>query len=369
MGIESYFVLFTVGLGLLMAAALYVRPVSLRSVTLSIIFISFSGMQFSSVMFYTRLVYQIPGIIYISPALVALIPVALYLYTQTFTCERKRIFVSDFPHFIPFLIIAIISLFEFISPLETKLQHIDKLYTDYSPFSILVVLNMVYLIVYFILCIISLHKVYLKENIVHKRIMRIFMFFLSIIVLSILKVVGLVFSSVLNNGLDFMMTATVIFSVYLIHFFFLSQRFPVLLAYGSLAPSRNSLFAGKVDNSKRTRTTLDAINIEHTAKEIVMLMEEEKIYCDEDLTLKRLSRAMNITPHQLSAFLNDHYGKNFNTFINSYRIKHACELLKDPSVSTLSAAFASGFNSYTAFYTAFKKHTGKSPGNYKTLSK
>ena len=73
-----------------------------------------------------------------------------------------------------------------------------------------------------------------------------------------------------------------------------------------------------------------------------------------------------MTQHQLSQFLNQHYNKNYNNFVNSYRIEDARKLLVDePERNTLSIALAVGFNSYSAFHSAFRKVTGISPAEYR----
>jgi AraC-like DNA-binding protein len=121
------------------------------------------------------------------------------------------------------------------------------------------------------------------------------------------------------------------------------------------------------NKTPRSKTILDSVDTDSLKKNIGLMMEKDKLFCDESLSLNRLSHALEISAHQLSAFLNEHYEKNFNSFINGYRIRYACDLLKsDSDTSILSAAFASGFNSYSAFFTAFKKETGQSPREYKS---
>ena len=73
-----------------------------------------------------------------------------------------------------------------------------------------------------------------------------------------------------------------------------------------------------------------------------------------------------ITEAQLSQFLNQHYNKNFNSYINGFRIDDAKKLLvNEADRNTLSIALAVGFNSYSAFHSAFRKTTGISPAEYR----
>jgi AraC-like DNA-binding protein len=123
---------------------------------------------------------------------------------------------------------------------------------------------------------------------------------------------------------------------------------------------------GKPERIRRDSALAEGLNAEELNKKIEIMMDEDELFCDEELSLGRFSHALEISSHQLSAFLNDHYGKNFNAFINAYRIRFACDqIVSDPAMSILSIAFASGFNSYSAFFTAFKKETGLSPREYK----
>ena len=133
------------------------------------------------------------------------------------------------------------------------------------------------------------------------------------------------------------------------------QKYPNLFLYGTL-----------IENKKLKGSYLKKIDVTNLERELKSLMEEENFYCDEDLTLNRLSDALEITPHLLSEFLNNYYNKNFNSFINEYRIKESKKILiEEPQRNTLSIAYAVGFNSYTSFYTAFKKINGSTPADFR----
>lgn len=95
-----------------------------------------------------------------------------------------------------------------------------------------------------------------------------------------------------------------------------------------------------------------------------------KPFLDPDLSLRSLAMQIQIHPNQLSWLLNERMGKNFNEFINHYRIEEFKELSKDPKkahVTLVGLAFESGFNSKTVFNTYFKKETGLTPKQFLKL--
>ncbi len=103
-------------------------------------------------------------------------------------------------------------------------------------------------------------------------------------------------------------------------------------------------------------------------QKLILLMENQQLYLDGELSLKKMADLVNITPHKLSYAINAGFDKNFFLFVNKYRIKKAKELLLDKeknNLSILGIAFESGFNSKTAFNTTFKKITNQTPSQYK----
>ena len=82
-------------------------------------------------------------------------------------------------------------------------------------------------------------------------------------------------------------------------------------------------------------------------------------------TISDLSRELNIPSYQLSGFINQEYGKNFNELVNEFRVDYLVGLLKK-SPDYLQYTFEAlgkeaGFNSRAAFISAVKKRTGKTP--------
>jgi AraC-like DNA-binding protein len=113
---------------------------------------------------------------------------------------------------------------------------------------------------------------------------------------------------------------------------------------------------------------LDPERTEEYLRKLLYLLEMEKVYRDENISLQLLSEKSGIQPHYLSQIINEKMNKNFITLINGYRVIEAKKRLVDPKdghQSILGIAFDVGFNSKAAFNRAFKKHTGMTPSEYK----
>ncbi|WP_430399739.1 helix-turn-helix domain-containing protein [Flavobacterium sp.] len=107
-------------------------------------------------------------------------------------------------------------------------------------------------------------------------------------------------------------------------------------------------------------------------KRLMHLIENEKIFLDTKLTIKKLARNANTNEKYLSNLLNKRYNKNFATFINHYRIEHAKLILLDNEYSNYtieSLATLVGFNSKSVFNATFKKATKVTPSVYRINKK
>lgn len=103
------------------------------------------------------------------------------------------------------------------------------------------------------------------------------------------------------------------------------------------------------------------------AKELLQHIEAQKPYLNPELSLPELARQMGYNTHQLSGVINNEMGKNFNEFINMYRIQAVKERLVDPAfahLSILGIAFESGFNSKATFNRSFKQFTQQTPSEF-----
>ncbi len=97
------------------------------------------------------------------------------------------------------------------------------------------------------------------------------------------------------------------------------------------------------------------------------LLHEDNYVLSPELSLTALSEKLGVSSNTLSKAINSEFGMNFNDFINRKRVKVAQERLLDSEFShfTVEAIGNSvGFNSKSAFYSAFKKHATTSPSAY-----
>ena len=96
--------------------------------------------------------------------------------------------------------------------------------------------------------------------------------------------------------------------------------------------------------------------------------ETQKPYLNPELKITEVAKQLNVSVKYLSQVINESLGKNFYDFINSYRIEEAKRQLIneiDSKKTVLEVLYESGFNSKSAFNSAFKKHTGFTPTEFR----
>jgi AraC-like DNA-binding protein len=124
-------------------------------------------------------------------------------------------------------------------------------------------------------------------------------------------------------------------------------------------------FTPKTEENEAKKSLLPERELGRLKSKLQTLMEVEKIYLEPSLTLTDLARRIGVNSTVLSYAINNGFDKNFNDFVNEYRISEVKEKLKNADDSTLlGIAFDSGFNSKATFNRAFKKFTGVSPKKY-----
>ncbi|WP_298421805.1 tetratricopeptide repeat protein [uncultured Kordia sp.] len=100
---------------------------------------------------------------------------------------------------------------------------------------------------------------------------------------------------------------------------------------------------------------------------LINTLKNDQLYLNSDLSLKQLGNTINLHPNKLSWLLNTEFNKNFNDFINQYRLAHFKTIAIDPKfehITILGLAYDSGFNSKSVFNTYFKKVENSTPSQW-----
>lgn len=98
------------------------------------------------------------------------------------------------------------------------------------------------------------------------------------------------------------------------------------------------------------------------------LIVGDKLYLQSDLSLSKLSGMTGRSAQHISLAVNEHAKRNFNDYINFYRIQDAKQKLASPEseIYTIATiAYDVGFSSLSSFNGAFKKFEGTTPSAFR----
>jgi len=115
----------------------------------------------------------------------------------------------------------------------------------------------------------------------------------------------------------------------------------------------------KYKNKEIDKETLNLID-----QKLSVIVEKE-LFLNPNFSLEEAAKELKLTKHILSQYVNEVLGKSFSSLIKEYRIEKAKKLLETETNYTIeNLGYDSGFNSKSAFFTAFKKTTGLTPAEY-----
>ena len=141
-----------------------------------------------------------------------------------------------------------------------------------------------------------------------------------------------------------------------------------ITGYAQAQPNTGLVFREeefKVENIQKEK--FNESELDSWKLKILKLMEDDKLYLQPELNLSDIANRLKTNISVLSGVVNNAFGKNFNDFVNEYRVKEFQErivLPENKNITLLGIAFDCGFNSKATFNRAFKKFTGKSPKEF-----
>lgn len=134
------------------------------------------------------------------------------------------------------------------------------------------------------------------------------------------------------------------------------------------------LFKVKPDSlfSLPSSVKINEPSIEQNSPELAKVlasMEQEKLYQQDGMTIAALAKHLAIHEYKLRNLINGELNyRNFNDFLNHYRIKEVSESLikvEFKSTPVLTLALESGFRSLSSFNKAFKTIHGITPTEFR----
>jgi AraC-like DNA-binding protein len=145
-----------------------------------------------------------------------------------------------------------------------------------------------------------------------------------------------------------------------IAFLFYFIAFKLLGSEKSVLPKKEKV---KYKNSNLTTEQVDRLK-----SELLKLMEVEKFYLNNKLSIQDVAVKIEVPRQYLSEVLNLHLNISFQDFVNNYRVEEFIDRLqKDQNkhFTLLGIAMDVGFSSKSSFNTTFKRIKGLTPTQYK----
>lgn len=101
--------------------------------------------------------------------------------------------------------------------------------------------------------------------------------------------------------------------------------------------------------------------------QILDFMENQKLYTQHGFTIAELASKLHIAEHKLRKVINKElHFRNFNQFLNNYRIRDASQRLLESDARISTIALEVGFSSLSSFNSVFKSHHGLTPSEYRS---
>jgi len=349
------FIVFSIGIILITSIGLLFHPSHFRNIILALFLILLGIFHLYSYLTESGLIINFP-FVYTSELIISTLygPVFMF-YILSITNDKKQIEKKEMFHFIPFFsIIGFLLIFgikikmNFQNIITHAINGTSEIFFIISSIINIITLLYIFYVIYILV------KLIIEGKSIKNRINGCLF-----VLLCLFSFLTVRFFITIKFTQDLYKYYNTLESIFLYLFFLLLLRYPYFFLYDTITEKKKI-------NIKKTKSYLNKVDVEHLNKKLLFIMEEEKFYCDENISLSTLSSALEINPHQLSEFLNEFYNKNLNCFVNSYRINESKKiLLNEPLRITLSVAYAVGFNSYSSFYTAFKKEVKLSPAEYR----
>lgn len=136
--------------------------------------------------------------------------------------------------------------------------------------------------------------------------------------------------------------------------------------YASLVQGGTTRHQAGGTRSAISRLGLSTRQLGFMAQDLQDYFQRAKPFLDAELDLQQVAAATGYSRNQMSYLLNQVLGQSFYRYVNQARLEYLLSGLEAGSDLRRvdEMAFEAGFNSLSAFYSCFRRHTGLSPKAY-----
>jgi len=129
--------------------------------------------------------------------------------------------------------------------------------------------------------------------------------------------------------------------------------------------------------TNKMEACLDKDNGEFDTKEqqiltkLINLFTNDKIYLNSELNINEIAKQLGTNRSVLSKIINTYFNKTCPALLNEYRINEAVKLLMDTKTRNYKMEAISemcGYNNRQVFHSAFKRETGVTPNDFRTMA-
>jgi AraC-like DNA-binding protein len=337
----------------------------------------------------TNLIFDYPHFAQTYRPIPFLIWVTFYFYVKAMTNPSFRLQVKDCIHLMPFILYTLYLLPFFLADELIKINSASTPLPTHYIWA--VVLQTILLLLYLIQSyrILRGHRRHIQELFANIEKEKLNWLKYLLTVFGIIWVAAFIkFISGIGYTADFVIPPILLcLAIYGIGFYALKQPeiFKDIRIETALIGSEDEHTGAPVElnpaNSPQAEQTL---NVKHHPKyeysslkprdlsaygqKLIEYIKKDKPYINNKLKLQDIASYLGLPQHQLSQVINMELKTNFYSLVNKYRIEEAKRLLIDPNkqhLNILEIALETGFNSKSAFNTAFKKNTTMTPSQYK----
>ena len=214
---------------------------------------------------------------------------------------------------------------------------------------------------------------YRADLLVNRRTLRVYFVFSALVFVMPRLVSGIiVYAYLLVSGVRLSVPdLPAVIEVIYLALLFLAFNLMIMRRHEGLAQLFNvpASFASAELREKPSQATVleEPLREEETmVGKILELMVGQKLYTRQGVTIAELARRLEIPEQKLRQTINSEMGyRNFNQFLNHYRLDEAGHLLRSSQAPISNIAFDVGYSSLSSFNSVFKSRFGVTPTEYR----